>query len=75
MLHVVEVQHGNVISLFPFDGERQSMLWVDAILLSNDAALDGISNDITSLLSASDSVPLYAYSVIKIDNHFQLKRL
>lgn len=35
-MHVVEVQGGLVRSLFPFDGERQSMLWVEEAFISSN---------------------------------------
>ncbi len=31
---VAELKEGEVVSLFPFDGERQSMLWYEELFLS-----------------------------------------
>lgn len=61
-LHVAEVVNGVVVSIFPFDGERQSMLWVDEIFASHmpRACVYGeIKNEV-----ARDGQPLYLYSAV-----------
>lgn len=52
-LHVVKVEQGRVHSLFPFDGERQSMLWADLLLLSDDTTLDGFSGTMDEILKVA----------------------
>ena len=60
-LYVVEVRNGVVVSFFPFDGERQSMVWVDELFLSHSAQarfLSEIKNEV-----AQAAQPLYLYSL------------
>lgn len=40
-LYVVNVEEGRVVSFFPFDGERERMIWVDNILLIRHELVDG----------------------------------
>lgn len=59
-LYVVEACNGVVVSFFPFDGERQSMLWVDEIYAShnpNAHTLADIKNEVAQVAQ-----PLYLYS-------------
>ncbi len=60
-LYVVEVRDGVVVSCFPFDGERQSMLWIDEIYAShnpNAHSIADIKNEVAQVAQ-----PLYLYSV------------
>ena len=60
-MYVVEVKAGVAVSFFPFDGERQSMVWVDEIVASHNShasILSDIKNE-----AAQDVQPLYLYSV------------
>ena len=61
-LHTVEVVAGEVCSFFPFDGEKQSMLWVEEAFISSvpDAAILGdIKKEAVCDVVAQ---PLYLYS-------------
>lgn len=60
-LHVVEVVDGVVRSFFPFDGERESMLWVDELYASHNRQASFLS-DIKDEPSQA-AAPLYLYSV------------
>lgn len=60
-MYVVEVRAGVVVSFFPFDGERQSMVWVDEIFASHNSCAHNLS-DIKNE-AAQEVQPLYAYSV------------
>lgn len=59
-MYVVEVKNGVVASFFPFDGERQSMVWVDELFMSHCPQahfLSDIKNEV-----AQAAQPLYLYS-------------
>ena len=62
-MHTVEVIAGVVRSYFPFDGERQSMLWVEEALLSHiccAAVLGDIKKEVAQ--SSCCDQPLFLYS-------------
>lgn len=64
--YVVEVRQGKVVDLFPFERELQSMLWVDALFLSENDAMHGCRiSDVTSVdnISVNLECLYYAYSV------------
>lgn len=63
-LHVVEVKGGVVVSLFPFDGERQSMVWIDELYASHNAAARFVSDIKNEAMR--DAEPLYLFSVADI---------
>lgn len=72
LLYTVEVEQGRVVSFFSFDGERQSMIWIDGILLADTDALDGAvcrSGELSALTArhAADAEGgcLHAYSIEK----------
>ena len=74
-LHVVKVEQGRVHSLFPFDGERQSMLWIDMLLLSDNDTLEGFSgsmNDILKVAVPSQS-GRFLYEIVQSDKLFMLR--
>ena len=75
-MHVVEVQGNRVVGLFPFDGERQSMLFVDTLLLS-DRILPIETSDIAVV--TPDDVPeihrAVLYAVEKRNDVYMLKSL
>ncbi len=64
-LHTVTVKQGRVHSFFPFDGEREAMLWADALLISNDETLDGFLGTLTEILDAArpSEVGKFLYSI------------
>ncbi len=74
VFHVVKVEQGLVVDFFPFDGEKQSMLWVDAIVLSD-------RDDAETLLPpyCNGARPVeelvYAYSLEYAGDVYSLKRL
>lgn len=76
-LHVVKVEQGRVHSFFPFDGERQSMLWVDALLISEDGTLSCISGTLDEVLDAArpSEQGCYLYSIEKQKESFSLRPL
>ena len=62
-MHVVEVQGGVVCSLFPFDGERQSMLWVEEAFLSHvpsAAVFNDIKQEAEQFIDCQRSCFLYS---------------
>lgn len=62
-MHTVEVVAGVVRSYFPFDGERQSMLWVEEAFLSHlscAAVLGDIKKEVAQ--SSCCDQPLFLYS-------------
>lgn len=76
-LQVVKVEQGRVHSFFPFDGERQSMLWIDMLLLSDNDTLEGFSgsmNDILKVAVPSQS-GRFLYEIVQCDGRFLLKQL
>lgn len=74
-LMVVETEQGRVLSLFPFDGERESMIWVDALLLSSNENLDGRTDVLEALLCHSNSGDgeCYLYSLKQTGEKWQLR--
>lgn len=60
-LYVVEVKNGVVVSYFPFDGERQSMMWVDELAISHSPR--AVSVQYIKKEVAQPAQPLYLYSV------------
>lgn len=74
-LHVIKVEQGRVVSLFPFDGELQSMQWADRLLLSNDSTLGGCVSALEAVLphSVSNEIPSFAYKVISTAGGFFLE--
>ena len=58
-LYVVEVKNGVVVSFFPFDGERQSMVWVDELFLSHCPQAHFLSDIKKEVAQAAQ--PLYLY--------------
>lgn len=74
-LHVVQVVRGRVVSLFPFDGERQSMVWVDALLLSDNMSPDA---DVVLVPKSgntfcSDTLPKHAFLVERVGKSLSLR--
>ena len=76
-LHVVKVEQGRVHSFFPFDGERQSMLWVDVLLLSDNEALNGFSGTMSDIfgIAQPSADACHLYEVVQCDKLFMLKKL
>lgn len=76
-LHVVKVEQGRVHSFFPFDGERQSMLWVDALLLSDNDTLNGFFGTMGDIMqiAAPSSNARHLYEIVQCDKLFTLKIL
>lgn len=60
-LYVVEVRNGVVASFFPFDGERQSMVWADELFLSHCPQARFVSDIENEVAQAAQ--PLYLYSL------------
>ena len=58
-MYVVEVSDGVVVSFFPFDGERQSMVWVDELFLSHCPQARFVSDIKNEVAQAAQ--PLYLY--------------
>lgn len=77
VMYVVDVRQGVVESYFPFDCERQSMKFVNAIFLSANGKLDECGD--ASCFPPTESLPknaiLYAYEVVTEENGFSLKLL
>ncbi len=67
-LHVIQVEHGRVVSIFPFDVERPSMELIDAVFLSNSTCpeIKSLPENICKEASFVKEFPLYAF---KIDNN------
>lgn len=76
-LHVVMVKQGRVHSFFPFDGERQSMLWADALLISDNEALNGFSGTLDEVLDVArpSKRGCCLYSIEKQKENFLLRLL
>lgn len=60
-LYVAEIENGEVVSIFPFDGERQSMLWVDELYISCNPQAHHLTEIINE--AAREMQPRYLYSV------------
>ena len=61
-MYVVEVKEGVVAGWFPFDGERASMLWVEALFVSyrSDAEVfSDIANEVAIECNCARSLFLY----------------
>ncbi len=76
-LHVVKVEQGRVHSFFSFDGERQSMQWADALLISEDGTLNGISGTLDEVLDAARPLKQgrYLYSIERQKESLSLRLL
>ena len=74
-LHVVKVEQGRVHSFFPFDGERQSMLWADTLLLSDNDALNGFSGTMSDIMYIAAPSPngCHLYEIVQSDKLFMLR--
>lgn len=75
-LHVVEVADKKVLSFFPFDGEREAMLWTDALVLTNNPLPSFVSN-IEECLPDSFNIdmPYLLFAVEKSAKGFILKKI
>lgn len=77
VMYVVNVRQGVVESCFPFDCERQSMKFVNAILLSANSGLEECSD--ASCFPPTEplpkGVPLYAYEVVNEGGSLSFKQL
>lgn len=80
MLCTVEVEQGRAVAFFPFDGERQSMIWADKILLAGVDNLDSTVCGAEDFLSLSARYPamehaMYAYSIEQRGGEYILRLL
>lgn len=76
-LHVVMVKQGRVHSFFPFDGERESMMWADTLLLSDDATLNGLAGSMSDILqkAAPSQCGGLLYEVVQCGDYYVLRLL
>ena len=75
-LHVVEVVNKRVLSVFPFDTEKESMVWADALVLSN-VPLPAFARTIDEVLPSvgSDNIPTMLYEVQQADNGYCFRKI
>lgn len=77
MLHVVQVEHGRVVSLSPFNSECQSMMLVDAILLSDSEtpSVEHLFSENNTPELHLDKLPLYAFRMEQAGDFISLEKL
>ena len=75
-LHVVEVVNKRVLSVFPFDTEKEAMVWADALVLS-DVPLHAFAGTIDEVLPSvgSDNIPTMLYEVQQADNGYCFRKI
>lgn len=60
-MHVVETRGGEVVKVYPFDVEQQSMIFVEALMLSKNAeTIEPVCNDDESFFPDNLPIPCYA---------------
>lgn len=76
-LHVIQVEHGRVVSIFPFDVERPAMELIDAVFLSNCTCpeLKSLSENICNEGFSVKEFPAYAFKIVNNGATITLERL
>ena len=76
-LHVIQVEHGRVVSIFPFDVERPSMELIDAVFLSNSTCPEfkSLPENICKEASSVKEFPAYAFKIVDNGVAITLERL
>ena len=75
-LHAVEVVDKRVLSVFPFDTEKEAMVWVDALVLT-DVSLPAFAGTIDEVLPSvqPDNIPTMLYEVLQADNGYSFIKI